>query len=86
MSEVCAVPPAVPRHPVPVERRAALRPPRHREDSAGQGSGHRVQHHLLQHLRLHHRQQVARGLRKTCQGGSVGRDVRAAMETVKEIR
>ena len=38
------------RDPRALEGRPAVRPPRHREDDAGQGGGHLCQHHLLQLL------------------------------------
>ena len=63
-----AVPRFISRVAVAVARRAALRPPRHRQDDARQGCRHRVRHHLLQRVVVHRGVQVEGRQRKAGAG------------------
>ncbi len=56
------VPPPFHRAADALEGCAAVRPTWHRQDAAGQGSSHRVPHHLLQHQRQQPYEQMEGGL------------------------
>jgi len=68
------IPGALHRSAGAVEGYPAVRPPRHRQDAAGQGGGHPVRDDVLQRERLEHHQQVEGGLGEAdageCHSGS----------------